>query len=150
MSPKFKFKFDTVLKHRKLLEDKEAKEFYKRHSKLDKETATLNDLLNRYKDSQTELARKKEQGIDIAELKIYYTYMNALKLDIRAQRIKVKQADAKKEEQRKELVKAQKNKKVIDKLKENKINEFKEEERTQDLKTLDDINSGIEARKRKS
>jgi flagellar FliJ protein len=150
MSPKFKFKLEPVLKYRNILEKKEAKEFAKLHKKYDEECGKLDLINTNYKNTQKELEVKKRAGIDIKELKTYYTYLNSLNLDIKAQQLKVKEAEAKKEEQRKKLVNAQKDKKVIDKLKDNKYNEFKEEERKDEIKTIDDINSITTARTRKT
>jgi len=150
MSPKFKFKFDTVLRHRDILEKQESKKFAALHRALDKEVEQLNKLNTKYKDTQKELAEKKAKGIDISELKSYYTFMNSLSVDIKTQQFKVKCAESKMEDQRIKLIETQKDKKVIDKLKENKLTEFIEEERITDIKTIDDINSVSSARKIKS
>jgi flagellar FliJ protein len=148
MSPKFKFKYDTVLKHRKILENKEAKKFAELHKNHGDECSKLSSMQDKYKCTQNALKAKKEEGISIDELKAYYTYMNSLNIDINTQDLKVKDAKAKKEIQRKNLVAAQKKKKVIDKLKENKLIEHREGERRSEIKVTDDINTTTTARKR--
>ncbi len=150
MSPKFNFKIESVLKQRKILEEREAKAFHALHQKLDRETEKLNSLKNKYKETQEKLTKKESEGIDITELKTFYTYLDSLKDDIKVQDLKVMEARGNLEKQRKILVKAQKDKKVIDKLKENKLDEHKELERIEEIKAIDDIVSVSEARKRRS
>jgi flagellar FliJ protein len=150
MSPKFKFRLDSVLKHRKIIEKKESKLFAELHKKYKKEYSRLDRLLTQFKKTQNELSVKKRKGIDITELKTYHTYINSLNGDIKSQKFKVKEAEAKMEKQRKKLIAAQKNMKVIDKLRENEINNFKEEERKNDIKAIDDINVITTARNSKS
>ena len=149
MSPKFKFRLGSILKQRKIIEKKESKLFAKMHEKYQKECDHLDILLANLKKNQNELSVKKKKGIDITELKTYHTYINSLSADIKTRRLKVKEAKDQMEKQRKKLIAAQKDKKVIDKLKENEYNNFIEEERKNDLKTIDEINIMATARKSK-
>ncbi len=141
MSPEFIFRFDSILRQRKILEDNEAKEFARLSNIYNAECDKLTKLVNKFGDTQKELSEKKRNNIDIKELKRYYTYLDALKTDMGSQRLRIKGAETKMEAQRKKLVIAQKNKKMIDKLKENDFNLFKEEERKNEIKTVDDINT---------
>lgn len=148
MSPKFKFRFDPVLKQREIIEQTEAKIFAELHKIYDDECKRLEEMTRKFQTTQGELTSKEKIGINIKEIKIYYAYLNSLKIDMKTQKLRIMDAEQKMEAQRKKLAEAQKNKKVIDKLKENKYNEFIEEERKSEIKTIDDVNSVKAARNR--
>ncbi len=149
MSPKFKFRFASVLRHREILEKQEAKEFAIFLRKCDTERQALKKLENKYDATQSELGEKKVAGADMKEIKMYYTFLTSLKNDMVAQQKNVAKAEEELEEQRQKLIKSQMDKKVIEKLKKNDYLSFVEEDRKEDIRVIDEINTGKAARKEK-
>ena len=84
MSPRFKFKFASVLRQREIIEQNESKEFAKLHRLYSAEYEKHQQLKDKYSSTEKELDEKKSDGIDLNDIKIYNTYLDALKIDIGA------------------------------------------------------------------
>ncbi len=113
-----RFKLETVLKHRKHLEEKAQQVFAKSSRRWDRARQALEVLTHNRQQYQQELNRKMREDAAAGELILYHRYLNRLAREIEAQDALVEELAAQKEEHRAQLVVALKDRKIIERLKE--------------------------------
>ncbi len=136
---KYKFPLQSVLNHRKFLEDKLQKDLAGLKRILDKAIGLLRKLKAEEKKSLEELHQKKAECINIPEVQLYMNYIDRLLADIGKQEKKVKKAEKKCNKKREELVTAMKNRKALEKLREKEVERFKKELNKNERKFFDDV-----------
>lgn len=137
----FKFQFQSILDLKARLEELKK-------AKLGEVTEILNlemdklTILNDEKKKQFKLMKEKnDTGFTPNELISYNNYMERLKKSISIQEIVVEKAREAVEKARQELISASKERKMFEKLKEKKMEEYWEEYYRKEQITLDEIAS---------
>ena len=112
------FRLESVLRHRKHLEDNAQKLFSDSSRRWEQARHVLDG--KRHSRYQYERERKSKMNADATadELLRYHRYLGRLDSEIEAQRVLVENLAAEREEKRAQLMEALKNRRVIDKLKE--------------------------------
>ncbi|MEW5693117.1 MAG: flagellar export protein FliJ [Candidatus Hydrogenedentota bacterium] len=135
----FKFRFERILGLRKHKEKEKMEELAKEQKKL---FLLYNELKRNLEESETKLKelREKEKGmVIIEELIRYRAYLTKLYKEEAALRKKIKKQEEVVEEKRLELVEASKERRMMERLKENQEKEYWIEFWKQDEKVNDDL-----------
>ncbi|MDY6843855.1 MAG: flagellar export protein FliJ [Thermodesulfobacteriota bacterium] len=123
----FKFQLEAVLNYRKLREEECEKQLGELNRLLHKEKQTLTSYVSSEKGYREELCKKQSYGITAFETQWYLSFFDMLTTKIKGQERIIKSTEKRIEEKRQELVKASQEKKIIEKLKEKKLNQFNKE-----------------------
>ena len=113
-----RFKLETVLKHRKHLEEIAHKVFGEASRKWNDARKTLDSMTRNRLKYQHELRHKMNAEAVAGELLLYHRYLDRLQNEIEAQNDLVESLAVEREEKRAQLLVALKNRKIIEKLKE--------------------------------
>ena len=136
---KFKFRLDAVLKYKKILKDKQLAQLNKAMSAYKDVENRINDLHQKQEDVYTSMVQNAQdgfnlsqhQGKEIVNQKILHE-MNVEKVRL-AKRQKLVQVEQKK------LISYSKDEKGIEILKENALEDYKQELLAEEIKEIDDI-----------
>ena len=123
----YNFNLESVLSHRKLVEENLQKELaVLRLSLVDEK-----EKLRNYKESRSrlleELKRKQREGTTISDVFLYLSFIEQLSKDIEKQKKNVLKLENDVEQKRQDLVEATKKKKTLEKLKDKGLKAYKQE-----------------------
>jgi flagellar FliJ protein len=138
---KFKYDLETVLKVRGIKETKEKEKFADRQREYMTEKEK-EELLEAQKESRTEELKgimKKGPISDFAKILRRKAHLGKLKEDLDSQVEKVIDASAKLEDQRSKLIESMKDRKLIEKHKEHRFDDYKKLMQDLEIKFLDEI-----------
>ena len=120
----FKYQFETILNLKTRVEDLKKGELKLALEKLEKEKQKLASLENE-KESQHQILKEKQEGkFTVEDLKLFNNYINVLNKKIDYQVTMVVKEEKKVNKVREELIKASKEKRMFEKLKEKKLEEY--------------------------
>lgn len=134
---KFEFRLQSVLNLREKLENQKELEYGLALKKLERERELERSLRSSRSACVTALAGKIEARIDPEEIARYNEYINVLKDRIAVQIKVVKAAADYAENKRLELVEAMRERKTLERLRENQHEEYIEEEKRDEQKQVD-------------
>lgn len=139
-SKKFIYNLRTVLKVRNIFEKIEKEKFAVAQREHLEQVKKEQEMKDYQKDMQKQLAGKLQGKIsDFANVLHRTEYLKKYKLDVIAQEERTMEAEQKKEEQRERLIKAVKDRKILDKDKEHKNEVWKKIMNREETKFLDDL-----------
>lgn len=139
-SKKFIYNLRTVLRVRNIFEKIEKEKFAVAQREHLEQLKREQEMKDYQKDMQKQLAGKLKGNIsDFASVLHRTEYLKKYKLDIIAQEERTMEAEQKKEEQRERLIKAVKDRKILDKDKEHKNELWKKIMNREETKFLDDL-----------
>ncbi|OGC06718.1 hypothetical protein A2526_06460 [candidate division WOR-1 bacterium RIFOXYD2_FULL_36_8] len=138
---KFKYTLETVLKVRGIREKKEQEKFAEKNREYIKEKKKEDELRDEKKDQENTLRKVFKSGpiSDFGEVMRRHSHLGILKEDIEKQVEKVIDASKKLEKQREQLVKSMKDKKIMEKDKDNTKKKHTKLMQDLELKFLDEI-----------
>jgi len=137
--PQFKFRLDNVLEFRKQVEDQYKRELASLKLLLLKEEKFLRDLEQKKAAMQETLKAQQCDTLNMDEILNYYNYLSVCRQKIVDQIAVINQCIELIETKRNELVNASKEKKIIEKLKDNQYQEFKQLLDRIETKMIDEI-----------
>lgn len=141
-SKRFEYNLRTVLKVRNIFERIEKEKFAEAQRKYLEELKKEEEMHEYERQQQTQLRNKLTGQIeDFASVMHRHQFLKKYKQDVVAQENKTKEADQRKEEQRERLIKAIKDRKIIDKDKEHKKEAWQKLMNREETKFLDDIST---------
>lgn len=135
---KFIFKFQSVLNLRKQKEDSIKNELANATRKLEAEKRKLSELETMLEDTVREF-NEKTKKTTVHELIEFNEYLSLLNSRIKTQKENVNNAAQYVDKVREELVKAVKERKILEKLRERQFEEFLLEQKKLEQKTNDEI-----------
>lgn len=138
--PKFKFALEPVLDHRERIEDEKQQVLAERARELkaaEDELARLNGEFKRY----SIVLREDHASLSSEELRRHYAHLEYLDRCMTMQHGIIFQRRAAVERARADLVEASKDRKVIEKLKDRRLEEHHALQAAQEQKDLDDTNN---------
>lgn len=137
--PNFTFRLEKILQLKKKIEDQRKKELVdlkellrKEQDFLKKLEAVIAHIQGIRKDSQKEI-------LNMNEILDYYHYLSCLREKAIAQISLIEELIRSTEEKRKELIAASKERKMIEKLKDNQLREFRTALEKLEVKLLDEL-----------
>jgi flagellar FliJ protein len=126
------FKLESVLQHRKHIEEKYQRELAETLHALEAENETLARLKLSRDQIKSDLEQRLTEDINAAEMLHFNKYLDRLSFDISIQRKRVVEAEEKLEQKRLELTEAVKSRKIMDKLKDKDLaTEFERIQKTE-------------------
>ncbi len=138
---KFTYQLETVLNHRKLMEEAEQLGLARISRDLAREGEVLESQVNQHRALSEELAHKERTQFDIHESALYREFLGILEHEIDATVRRIKGLEAEFVRKREELVRATRNRKVLDTHKGRELSRFTYEEERAEQKRIDEITS---------
>jgi flagellar FliJ protein len=117
----FKFRLETVLQHRRRIEEDCQQKLAAALADLSTERRSLAGIENSREMAREVFQKKLKSNMTASEMLLYQRYFDQLALDVAGQKRKVAAAARLFEKRRTALVAALKNRKVLDKLKEKQM-----------------------------
>jgi len=137
---KFKFSYQQLLEHRKRLEEIAQKEYLLAQKEVDDAEVELEKMYQQIDDSRQRAGFLQAKGGDQAASLVFIDdFINKHKIRIETQRKKIRERKSIAEEKQQALVNAAKEYKILDKLREKKVIDFKHVEKKRELKFVDDL-----------
>ena len=147
---RFVFRLQTVLEHRKRLEDLAKVAFGDSQGGLFREQAMLRGFQEDEERTVDHLEMIQHEGIlDMENLQLGLRFLDVTKVQIDRQTQVVARAEARVEQRRQELVAAMQARKALDRLREKQLADFKRLEQVREMKEIDEMavmRHGLEAR----
>lgn len=120
----YKFSLESLLDHRKHLEENLDKELGRIKRALNIEVRRLERLTKNKKKCQQNLQKNQGDGRKINEIILCFNYLHKLSIDIDKQKKCLKNVEKEYEIKRSELIEAMKKRKTLDRLKEKEMKAF--------------------------
>ena len=136
---KFSFKLASILSIKEKMEDLKKNEMAKAIQALEREKQRLRELVQTRLDCIDSFRESINSGVKPEDIKSHNQYLERLKMMIKAQEMVVEIATAFVEQKRLELVEAMREKKAMEKLKENAFEQHMIEEKQDEQKSIDEI-----------
>ncbi len=146
---KFRFSLQPLLEHKERLEELARKDYLEITDRLRKEEERLRVYVDIYKRLSENLDTMKKEGREVSELRFQYRYLNNIKEFIETQRKTIVELKRAVEERKTELTNAAIDRKVVEKTKEKKREEYESELKREEQKLIDEVAAnGFVRRKR--
>lgn len=141
MAPRrFQFRLQTVLDYKERMEEEEQQKLARKKEKLASEENRLLWLKHLHESRRQEAGEKRMKGrLNVDELTMYHEYEKKLEKEVALQNIRVQQAQAAVETQRRKLLEATQEKKTYEKLKEKHFQGYLAEAAREESKILDEL-----------
>ncbi len=123
----YKFTLEPLLNYRKFVEENIQKELALCKRQLLHERKKLNTYQDAKHKVANELKTRQEKGAKIIEVLLYARFIEQLSRDIEEQKKKVFEAEEKLNQKRDELIGAMKDRKTLEKLKENGLKVYRKD-----------------------
>ncbi len=136
---RFAFNLETLLRHRKNLEEKERVALSRIYSQLQNEVNRRNELLVKQNEVLAELSDKRSTGSDCEEMHWFYPYLKRLEVELGVCAKQIALLEETFEAQRRLVVQASQNRKVLDSLKSKKEKEFNTDIEKQEQKAIEEL-----------
>ncbi|HOV27377.1 MAG TPA: flagellar export protein FliJ [Pseudobacteroides sp.] len=136
---KFKFRLQPLLNIKKQLEDSAKNELGKAVQKLEQEKEKGRVLLRHREKYINSLREKTSSVARVEELRNYTMYISSLAKKVEDQNKNIKEANDVVDKYREELIKIVKERKMLEKLREKKLNEYLIEMSKDEQKRMDEI-----------
>jgi len=136
---KFQFKLQAVLHFRQRKEDILKKELAEIKKAFDFEKHKLDKLKSKLSKLQIELREKQLSSFDVSVAKAYSSYIDKIEADIELQSIKLADIAKEVKKAQERLLKASRDKKVLEKLHDKKYEEYRQEFERVEQGLIDEI-----------
>ena len=120
----YKFSLQSLLNHRKHIEENLDKELGKIKRAVNKEKKRLENITKEKIQCQQKLQKKQGDGKKVNEIILCFNYLDKLSKDIDKQKRCLKDVEKEYDIKRSELIEAMKKRKTIDRLKEKEMKAF--------------------------
>lgn len=139
MSKKFAYQLEPVLEHRKLLEEAEQLGLAKITRSLSREAELLEEQMRQSQELSRELAAMEKGHFDLRESMLYRQYLAILDLEMQQTQERMRKLEVELVKKREELLKATRNRKVLDTHREREHTRFVFEQNRIEQKAVDEI-----------
>ncbi len=136
---RFSFRLETLLRHRRNLEEKERNELFRLASLLHRECEQLERLQGKNHATLLELAGKKIANAEHAEIGWFYAYLDRLRYEMEQCRKSIAKLNKEIEDQKLLVIEASRRRKVLDTLKTRKHREYSALVEKDEQKAVDEI-----------
>ncbi|MBZ5495427.1 MAG: flagellar export protein FliJ [Acidobacteriia bacterium] len=136
---KFLFRLETLLQHRRNLEEKERTAFSTIRAKLRAELDGRESLYLRQAQTLSELALKKLGDCDSREIAWYYRFLDRLGQELEQSAKRIVQLEKQLEAQKQIMIEASRDKKMIENLRNKREKEFVVSLEREEQKAIDEI-----------
>lgn len=138
---RFAYQLEAVLAHRKILEEAEQLGFASISRRLAKERELLEAQIRQGEALAQELAEKERTHFDIHESSLYREYLTILEHEVQQTQKRVAELEAEFFRKREDLIRATRNRKVLDVHKDHEQARYRVEADRDEQKGVDEISS---------
>lgn len=138
---KFQFALDTVLEYRRQALDAIQIELAALSAQTKAQAQALEDARNRLQKTNAEYRSKQAAGMTVAEARGYETALLVAQRDIRREQELLLECQKKEEAKRQETVAAKQDVSSVEKLREKKLEEYRQDEQKGEERFIDDLES---------
>jgi flagellar protein FliJ len=138
---KFGFRLESVLNLKSQLEDNAKNSLARATRELESQLDCLEGLKNVNEGSMNSLNAEVDVGIPVYRIMVYNSYLSYLKNKIIDQKENVNIAEQDVDINRESLIKAMQERKILEKLKEKKYQEYQKEQNKVEQLLIDELNS---------
>lgn len=142
----FRFRLEKVLDYRKRTEEDRQRKLAKSLNILDKDEKRLGSLHERHQRYQDDFNTVRSKGIWASMALVYTNFFTRSSNEIEQQGERVLKSRIEANKKRVSLIEATKEKKVLEKLRERKFDEYQEEETRLEERIIDDTATNAYAR----
>lgn len=134
-----KFRFESVLRHRENIERNHIHEMSRLQASQAEEERVLSLTVDQVREIIEYIVKEETEGVRSSEVAMYRTFLDSARASILAQEKKIIDIEGLIEKKRPQLISASKEKKVLEKFKRKKREEFILEFNKKEQKIMDDI-----------
>ncbi|QNU68388.1 flagellar export protein FliJ [Ruminiclostridium herbifermentans] len=138
---KFSFRLQSVLKLKEQLEDNAKNNLARATKELETQKFYLEELMNENDASINSLTEEVYEGIPVYRVRLYNNYLSLMKEKIVNQKENVNIAEHNVDTNREALIKAMQERKVLEKLKDKKYDEYLKDQNKAEQVGIDELNS---------
>lgn len=138
---KFAFRLESVLKLKVQMEDNAKNNLARATKELEDQKAYMEELKNINNASMNSLNNEVDEGIPVYRVRLYNNYLSLMKEKIVNQKENVNIAENNVDTNREYLIKAMQERKVLEKLKDKKFEEYVKEQNKAEQLGIDELNS---------
>ncbi len=138
---KFAFRLESVLKLKTQMEDNAKNNLAHATKELENQKGYLEELKNENDASINSLTEEVDEGIPVYRVRLYNNYLSLMKEKIVNQKENVNIAEHNVDTNREVLIKAMQERKVLEKLKDKKFDEYVKEQNKAEQLGIDELNS---------
>ena len=135
----YRFNLESLLNHRRYLEEVLQKELADLKIRLETEKDTLWALRQKRRKTVLQLQENQTDGRPASEIKLYIDFVEHLLKEMEAQRQKILEAERLFHLKRQELVAAMKERKILDRLKEKGLQAYEQEQLKKERNLMDEV-----------
>ena len=135
---KFKFRFESVLKYKKILEEQKQIALAKHINKISECKQNIENLINEIAIQGNNLKEQTNKGIRADEIIMFQDYINKLLNDKKNNEFNLQKLESEKVKKQEELTEAMKERKIYDKLKEKDFEQYTIDLRKEEAKQIDE------------
>ena len=139
MAKRFRFRLESVLTYRTQLENERQREFGEIRRKYKDKERQIHDLNRLFSQVQEQFTDAKRKSGDIRMWLSYQSYLNDLRKNLFSCHREIGEISRKLEEKRRELVKASRDRTILEKLKEKRKDAYMKDVRLSEQKEMDEI-----------
>lgn len=147
---KFRFRLETLLKFRKMEEEQAQIKMTEANIRLYKEKELLNQFQDRLVSTLDLLSKEQSGSLTVEILKTFSYYIDKIKRDIILQREQVAKAEDYRQECLTQLEDAMKQRKLVDNLREKRLDQYNIELLQEEQKVLDELGTQAFMRNKES
>ncbi|MCT4595581.1 MAG: flagellar export protein FliJ [Anaeromicrobium sp.] len=135
----FKFKYENIIQIKERMEESAKGRLAGAQRELDIEKNKLNSLVDEKNNCIGVINNRVKEGTNVTFLQQYNSYMNSLSTNIEKKEKDIQVCKSRVNEKREELVRAVKEKKIMEKFKEKEREKFIEWEKKQEILLVDEL-----------
>ena len=135
----YKFNLEPLLNYRKSIEETRKKDLALLNRLMIEAKRRLNDYKKKRQRFNMELQLKQKEGITVFENLLYFNFMDQLSGKVNTQKDEILKVGKQCDQKRKDLIEAVKERKTLDKLKEKKMDIYKQELSKNEREFLNDV-----------
>ncbi len=139
MAKKFDFRLASVLKYREMLEKEKLKEFAQANKLVEEQKAAILKMDGMRRESMDEVAQMYENHENFRKIVETHRYMNTLELGMSRRTVQMIKYKEQADKKRTVLVKARKDKRVLELLEERQKEAFDHEQAVAEQNELDEL-----------
>ena len=134
-----KSRFEAILKHREWIQDKAQRELAEIKGSLNEEEERLASYHQLRKDTLRQLHARQNKGTFVAEVVLYFSFLNQLSVLIGRQKVIIADIQCRFNEKLEELIEASRKKKIVMRIKEKELEELLMEELKKAQRFMDEV-----------
>ncbi len=140
---KFRFKLESILRYRRTLEEQARANYLQARAKADQALLEIEQMYQAIDDARLSIKNAALQGSSANHLGLQEDFIQGQKIRIDAARMKARELLSTADEKQEELTQAQRERKVLELLKDRKHADFKITQKKLDMKIMDEVGSRI-------